>query len=245
MTISPKPRVNAEGIISTLLQKITNPNYASSSTISLNHAGTTYSPTTTKSPAEGYMDIDDDEHITSPSILHPVSQLHSQLIDHLSVILRDLAYRAALQEQSRRGASKDTAPQPNTKPSALYTSIHAPKGGAEAAYGLRAFVMPKQEEVQIWKPLDCIHFVLEFPPNIDATSTRQAHNRRPPAIAKLKLFLLAYGQPGGRRGRDWSIGDWKTALEELEQVSSFCGWESVHQCVEICRSQLLSLGLQV
>ena len=191
------------------------------------------------------MDLDDHEVVISPSISHPISQLHSQLIDHLSEILPHLAYDAALLEQSKRQASKSKTSQPKAKTSSLYTSIHAPKGAAEAEYGMRAFIMPTQVEVQSWKPLDCIHFVLEFPPGADTTPATQTRNRRPPAISKLKLFLLTYGQPGARRGKDWSVGDWKAALEELDQVATFCSWQSVHHCVEVCRSQLSQSGLQV
>jgi ADP-heptose:LPS heptosyltransferase len=186
------------------------------------------------------MDVDDVGHVMSPSKSHPLSQLHSQLISHLSDTLPHLAYDAALMEQERRKSVKSPPSQAGQKQSALYTSIHAPKG-AEKVESMRAFVMPAQGDVQLWKPLDCIHFALEFPPMTEKVS----RNRRPPSIAKLKLFLLAQDQPGGRRGRDWSAGDWKQSLEELDQVASFCGWQSIHACVEICRSQLSGSGFHI
>jgi len=189
---------------------------------------------------EGFMDVDEDEHALSPMASHPLSQLHAQLISHLSYNLPELAYEAARLEQERRKKSQPTPT--GQKKSALYASIHAPKVG-EREKSTRAFIMPSQEQVQAWKPLDCIHFALEFPPREDDSANPR--NRRPPSIEKLCLFLLPHDQPGGRRGKDWSIGDWRLSLEELDQVGSFCGWQNVRKCVEICRSQLSGLGLDI
>ncbi|KIM25588.1 hypothetical protein M408DRAFT_331128 [Serendipita vermifera MAFF 305830] len=257
ITISPKAGTTAESIISTILRKMQNIGthtpvspthipYTTGTTNGLSHgsSSTQYSVATrSERSADGLMDLDDDENLISTSVSHPLSHLHSQLIDHLSQILPHLAYDAALQEEARRKEDKNS-PQPKAKPSALYTSIHAPKGGATDA-SHHAFIMPTQEEVQSWKPLDCIHFALEFPPSGDTNPTARKRSQRPPSITRLKLFLLVYGQPGARRGKDWSVGDWKSSLEELEQVATFCNWESVQQCVIICRSQLSTSGLQV
>jgi hypothetical protein len=230
------------------MQKATDPkstSHFSSPIIASNHtAPMQNNALVTKNQAgpsvEGLMDVDDDVHAMFTGASHPLSQLHSQLINHLSDILPHLAYDAALMEQGRRKSEKSSPSPASQKQSALYTSIHAPKG-AERVQSMRAFIMPTQEEVQLWKPLDCIHFALEFPPLTEKIS----RNHRPPSIAKLKLFLLAHDQPGGRRGKDWSVGDWKQSLEEMDHVASFCGWQSIHECVEICRSQLSSSGLHI
>lgn len=190
-------------------------------------------------PIEASMDLDDDIPFIIPSEAHPLSVLHREFLEHLSNLLPYLAYDAALQEQARR-AKTEGGTQENVAPkqkSALYASIHAPKTG-EVDGAMRAFIMPKVEDVQSWSPLDCIHFVLEFPPTRDGNPAKTP-KRRAPTIGKLKLFLLPYDRPGGRKGKDWSVGDWQMALDELEQVASYCDWQGVQESVDICRRQLL------
>lgn len=183
------------------------------------------------------MDVDNDwmaDNMTS-STSHPLSILHREFLGHLSNILPHLAYDAAMEEQARRAhqangklPGKGTAPK-----SSLFASIHAPKSGSPEY--VRAFVMPSPEDVQGWSVLDCIYFVLEFPPGEDVN---RARSRRRPEIGKLKLFLLSHDKPGGRKGKDWSMGDWKVGLDELEDVAEYCNWVSVKESVDICRRRL-------
>jgi hypothetical protein len=180
------------------------------------------------------MDLDDDLVFISPSDAHPLSVLHREFIEHLSSLLPHLAYEAALQEQAKRAKTEGRAQEKVApKKSALYASIHAPKN---ADIEDRAFIMPRVEDVQSWSPLDCIHFALEFPPTNREKPT--SPKTRAPNIGRLKLFLLPHDQPGGRKGKDWSMGDWQVALEELEHVASYCDWQNVQDCVAICRRQL-------
>jgi hypothetical protein len=116
-------------------------------------------------------------------------------------------------EQAKRGAGDASAPV--SKKSGMYTSIHAPKN-PEPIVITRRFIMPKYDEVLTWSSLDCIHFTLEFPPTEEGAGT--SRNLRRPTISKLGLFLRPHDAPGGRKGKDWAIGDWMTALDELEQV---------------------------
>lgn len=209
---------------------------AGPSTRNVDHSYAYGQPQRTGLSMEGSMDVDDNEFI-SPSASHPLSVLHRQLIEHLSDLLRPLAYDAALVEQAKRGTNDAAAPAP--KKSGLYTSIHAPKV-AEPVVITQRFIMPKYEDVLAWSCLDCIHFTLEFPPHgEDDGETRK--NRQRPSIGKLNLFLRPHDMLGGRRGKDWSIGDWQQALEELEQVAIYCSWTNVHEVVEICRNQLTGL----
>ncbi|KAG8833698.1 hypothetical protein FRC18_003207 [Serendipita sp. 400] len=186
---------------------------------------------------KGLMDIDDDGFVAASDI-HPLSVLHRQLVEYLTALLQQLAFDVALKEQSRREktGSSPTTPKPLTGKASIYSSMHAPKK-ADPQVLRRAFVMPTSEDVQMWSAPDCIIFSIEFPPVSDGVQTK-TDNRSQPTVTKLKLFLLSHDKPGGRKGKDWSIGDWKMALEELEKVAAYCGWSSVHECVEICRGQL-------
>jgi hypothetical protein len=238
VTISPKPRTSVEALLPSMMQKTARAQPLSESAQNHTVAKSAHQ-TSFSDPAQTFveasMDLDDDLMFTPPSDAHPLSILHREFIEHLSQLLPHLAYEAALQEQARREKTEGrTQEKVAPKKSALYASIHAPR---TAAIDGRAFIMPKVEEVQSWTPLDCIHFALEFPPTKEGGKSTYLKTRAP-NIGRLKLFLLPYDRPGGRKGKDWSMGDWRVALEELEHVASYCDWQNVQDCVTICRRQL-------
>lgn len=238
VTISPKPRTSVEALLPSMMQGTAKAQPLSEP--AQNHMVAKYAHQTSYSNpsqtfVEASMDLDDDLMFISPSDAHPLSVLHREFIEHLSHLLPHLAYEAALQEQARRQKTEGrTQEKVAPKKSALYASIHAPK---TADIEGRAFIMPKVEEVQSWSPLDCIHFALEFSPTNNGRKSTSLKTRAP-NIGRLKLFLLPYDRPGGRKGKDWSVGDWQVALEELEHVASYCDWQNVQDSVAICRRQL-------
>lgn len=236
-TISPKPRTSARSLFPVLTGA------AHPSSLSQHYektAGSTsnsHGARVADAPSMESMDVDEDAFI-SPSASHPLSLLHSEFLNYLSNILPVLAYDAALVEQAKRTKEGKPASDAPGKKSSLHASIHAPKE-PESYRSTRAFIMPSQDDVQTWTVLDCIHFGLDFPPRAE-TGPKQS-KLRPPSISKLKLFLLPHDQPGGRRGKDWSMGDWNLSLEQLDDVAVYCGWKSVQECVDICRKQLHAL----
>ncbi|KAG8831695.1 hypothetical protein FRC17_002726 [Serendipita sp. 399] len=174
-----------------------------------------------KAEIQGLMDVDDDGYI-SPSSSHPLSVLHRQLIEYLTPLLQQLSFDAALKEQEqRKQAGNPSSSSSSTGKASIYSSIHAPKK-ADPQVIRRAFVMPTPEDVQAWSASDCILFSLEFPSISDEERTKP-NNRSQPTVSKLGLFLLPHDKPGGRKGKDWSIGDWKMALDELDKVAAYCG----------------------
>jgi hypothetical protein len=239
-TISPKPRFSARSLFP-VLTGAAHPSSLSQQSEKIlgatsNSHGARVPDNTTTNPMES-MDLDDEVFI-SPSASHPLSILHTQFLDYLSNILPVLAYDAALVEQAKRAKEGKPASDAPAKKSSLHSSIHAPKE-PESYRSTRAFIMPSQDDVQTWTVLDCIHFGLDFPPRAEPGPTK--NKSRAPSISKLKLFLLPYDKPGGRRGKDWSMGDWNLSLDELDDVAAYCGWQSVLECVDVCRKQLHAL----
>lgn len=194
--------------------------------------------TRSQTEIHGLMELDDDPSMTHPPVVDQVTLLHQQFIDFLRPTLATCAYQAAEHERAGRAKNGLDKPQTSTAKSlGTSASMHAPKAlAASSAPGRSSrseFVMPAQQDVALWTCADSIRFLLDYPP--DTAKGRTS------TWSKLDLFLRGERESGGRRGRNWSRGDWLQALRELDEVAQYCGLPGVRNAVEVCRAQLTQL----
>ncbi|KDQ21049.1 hypothetical protein BOTBODRAFT_327293 [Botryobasidium botryosum FD-172 SS1] len=144
------------------------------------------------------MDVDLSEGPHAPRVVmpqHPLEQLYDRLIEQL----RALAEEAVQAERIRIEGELGSA-----------ASIHS--RSARSRFG--SAPLPVGDEWIQGSPRDWLPLLASFPlPGMPAAPrTRAKAKGAPPSLLS---FLTPPGQPGGRRARDWSRGDWLRAVSEL------------------------------
>ncbi|KZT41179.1 hypothetical protein SISSUDRAFT_1126735 [Sistotremastrum suecicum HHB10207 ss-3] len=150
------------------------------------------------------MDVDDEMPDTSSQDNGPPSlslnELHSQIIDHFSILLHELASSRAKASAASRARRKG----------GLHSSIHAPRPLVP--------LIDETDDPAEWKMHECIHFLcLE---TLDGKRNTCLGNSTVPRLAN---FLTPAYTPGGKRGEEWSRQDWIDSLSFLWRIADYWG----------------------
>jgi len=168
------------------------------------------------------LSLEDSEMDATSETLHPLDELHEQLVTHFTDLLREVAQRAAVAQAEWNAKAG----------SGLMASRYAPK------YKDAVLAVPSASEITQLECSECIQFLSVVSPQIFSTDPRPFNQAAKPEhheFTRLANFLKPPYNPGARRGRDWTREDWRDALALLEKAARY--WQDVSTCesCSICR----------